>query len=66
MLEKDPGSLKVSREQAYKTYKLGGAVSELLYSPAAYGIDLSQKDMPRPRECFTPGRYLRMRVVAAT
>ncbi len=36
--------------QAYKTYKLGGSASELLYSPATYGIDLSHKDMPRPRE----------------
>jgi hypothetical protein len=35
--------------QAFKTYRLGGKMSELLYSPAAYGIDLSHKDMPRPR-----------------
>lgn len=35
-------------QQAYKTYRLGGEVSELLYSPAAYGIDLSSlKDMVR-------------------
>lgn len=34
--------------QAYQTYKLGGKISELLYSPAAYGIDLSSKDMPKP------------------
>ena len=34
--------------QAYKTYKLGGNISELLYSPATYGIDLSHKDVPRP------------------
>ena len=25
-------------------------MSELLYSPAAYGIDLSSKDMPKPRK----------------
>lgn len=36
--------------QAYQTYKLGGKISELLYSPAAYGIDLSSKDMPKPSE----------------
>ena len=35
--------------QAYKTYRLGGKLSELLYSPAAFGIDLSHQDMPRPR-----------------
>lgn len=29
--------------QAYKTYKLGGTLSELLYSPALYGVDLSGK-----------------------
>lgn len=28
--------------QAYKTYRLGGEISELLYSPATYGIDLSR------------------------
>ena len=36
--------------QAFQTYKLGGKMSELLYSPAAYGIDLSSKDMPKPRK----------------
>jgi hypothetical protein len=35
--------------QAYTTYKLGGQISELLYSPATYGIDLSAKDMIKPR-----------------
>lgn len=35
--------------QAYKAYKLGGKVSELLYSPALYGIDLSAQNMPKPR-----------------
>ena len=38
--------------QAYKTYRLGGKMSELLYSPATYGIDLSHKDTPRPRALF--------------
>ena len=36
--------------QAFQTYKLGGKMSELLYSPAAYGIDMSSKDMPKPRK----------------
>ena len=38
--------------QAYQTYKLGGKISELLYSPAAYGIDMSSKDMPKPSKPF--------------
>lgn len=40
--------------QAYKTYRLGGQVSELLYSPAAYGIDLSARDALRPRARAAP------------
>lgn len=40
--------------QAYKTYKLGGKVSELLYSPAAYGIDVSARDAPKPRARSSP------------
>ncbi|EIE25653.1 galactose oxidase [Coccomyxa subellipsoidea C-169] len=40
--------------KAYKTYKLGGNISELLYSPATYGIDLSHKDVPRPRARANP------------
>ncbi|KAK9823375.1 hypothetical protein WJX72_002326 [[Myrmecia] bisecta] len=40
--------------KAYKTYKLGGQVSELLYSPATYGVDFSAKDMPRPRGRASP------------
>ena len=39
---------------AYKAYRLGGQVSELLYSPAAYGIDLSAKDMLKPRARSAP------------
>ncbi|GAX74960.1 hypothetical protein CEUSTIGMA_g2406.t1 [Chlamydomonas eustigma] len=35
--------------KAYRTYKLGGVVSELLYSPAAYGIDMSIRNMPKPK-----------------
>lgn len=35
--------------KAYKTYQLGGKLNELLYSPALYGVDLSGKDMPKPR-----------------
>jgi hypothetical protein len=40
--------------QAYKAYKLGGKVSELLYSPALYGIDLSAQNMPKPRARCSP------------
>jgi hypothetical protein len=39
---------------AMKAYKLGGQVSELLYSPATYGIDLSAKDMMKPRARSAP------------
>jgi Galactose oxidase, central domain/IQ calmodulin-binding motif len=35
--------------QAFKVYKMGGAISEVLYSPAAYGVDLSSRGAPRPR-----------------
>lgn len=38
-----PHSACLPRLQAYKTYKLGGEISELLYSPATYGIDFSSK-----------------------
>ncbi len=49
--------------QAYKSYRLGGSISELLYSPALYGIDLSAADAPRPRArssamCCTVGNNL--------
>ena len=49
--------------QAYKSYRLGGSISELLYSPALYGIDLSAADAPRPRArssamCCTVGHTL--------
>ncbi|KAL0055849.1 hypothetical protein WJX82_005035 [Trebouxia sp. C0006] len=40
--------------KAYKAYKLGGKVSELLYSPALYGIDLSAQNMPKPRARCSP------------
>ena len=40
--------------QAYKTYRLGGEISELLYSPATYGIDLSSKDWIKPRARAAP------------
>ena len=40
--------------QAYKAYKLGGKVTELLYSPALYGIDLSAQNMPKPRARAAP------------
>ena len=35
--------------QAFKVYQTGGAISEVLYSPAAYGVDLSSKAAPKPR-----------------
>lgn len=35
--------------KAYTTYRLGGQISELLYSPAAYGLDLSIRNAPKPR-----------------
>lgn len=35
--------------QAYTTYKLGGKLSEMLYSPATYGVDFSGKHLPRPK-----------------
>jgi hypothetical protein len=35
--------------KAYKLYKIGGAISEVLYSPAAYGVDLSSRNAPKPR-----------------
>ena len=49
--------------QAYKSYRLGGSISELLYSPALYGIDLSTADAPRPQArssamCCTVGNDL--------
>lgn len=40
--------------KAYKAYKLGGKVSELLYSPALYGIALSAQNMPKPRARCSP------------
>eukprot|EP00884_Botryococcus_braunii_P008682 jgi/Botrbrau1/17815/Bobra.0127s0060.1 len=40
--------------KAYKTYKLGGKISELLYSPAAYGIDLSSQHILKPRARANP------------
>ena len=30
-------------------YKLGGKLSEMLYSPATYGVDFSGKNLPRPK-----------------
>lgn len=39
--------------KAYQTYRMGGQISELLYSPAAYGIDLSAAG-PKPRARSAP------------
>jgi len=36
-------------QKAYKAYKVGGVISEILYSPAAYGLDLSVLNLPKPR-----------------
>jgi hypothetical protein len=35
--------------KAFKLYQIGGAISEVLYSPAAYGVDLSSSNAPKPR-----------------
>lgn len=40
--------------QAYNTYKLGGKMSELLYSPATYGVDFNSKTFLRPRARQAP------------
>ena len=40
--------------QAYKAYQMGGKVSELLYSPALFGVDLSAQNMPKPRARSSP------------
>ena len=40
--------------QAYQTYKLGGKVSELLYSPATYGVDFGSKALLKPRARQAP------------
>eukprot|EP00879_Flechtneria_rotunda_P026279 GHRR01028011.1.p1 GENE.GHRR01028011.1~~GHRR01028011.1.p1 ORF type:complete len:302 (+),score=148.67 GHRR01028011.1:202-1107(+) len=40
--------------KAYKLYQLGGVVSEILYSPAAYGLDMSVMNMPKPRARISP------------
>ncbi|GLI65322.1 hypothetical protein VaNZ11_008865 [Volvox africanus] len=35
--------------KAYQLYRIGGVVSEILYSPAMYGLDLSVLNMPKPK-----------------
>jgi hypothetical protein len=35
--------------KAYTLYRIGGVVSEILYSPAAYGLDLSVLNQPKPK-----------------
>ncbi|KAL4432778.1 hypothetical protein ABPG77_008104 [Micractinium sp. CCAP 211/92] len=42
------------RQVGYKTYRLGGQISELLYSPATYGVDFSSKDLIKPRARAAP------------
>ena len=37
-----------------KHEKVGGVVSELLYSPAAYGLDMSVRNAPKPRARISP------------
>jgi hypothetical protein len=34
--------------------QVGGVMSELLYSPAAYGLDMSVRNMPKPRARISP------------
>lgn len=41
--------------KAFKLYKIGGTISEVLYSPAAYGVDLSSLNAPRPRARINAG-----------
>ena len=40
--------------QAFKTYQLGGKTSELLYSPATYGVDFGAANMIKPRARRNP------------
>ncbi|CAG9464016.1 unnamed protein product [Pedinophyceae sp. YPF-701] len=35
--------------KAYVAYRVGGVVSELLYSPASYGVDPGSRNTPKPR-----------------
>lgn len=35
--------------KAMTLYRIGGMISEVLYSPAAYGVDLSSQNAPKPR-----------------
>ncbi|GLC36147.1 hypothetical protein PLESTB_001375400 [Pleodorina starrii] len=35
--------------KAYQLYRIGGVVSEILYSPATYGLDLSVLNIPKPK-----------------
>lgn len=44
--------------KAYSVYKVGGKVSELLYSPATYGIDWNSKDLIRPRARSAPTLFV--------
>ena len=52
--------------QAYKTYKLGGKLSEMLYSPATYGVDFGggggRDKLPRPKVITTLTLTLRLTV----
>jgi N-acetylneuraminic acid mutarotase len=44
--------------KAYEVYKVGGKVSELLYSPATYGIDWDSKELIRPRARSAPTLFV--------
>lgn len=35
--------------KAMRLYRIGGTISEVLYSPAAYGVDLTSRNAPKPR-----------------
>jgi N-acetylneuraminic acid mutarotase len=44
--------------KAYETYRVGGKISELLYSPATYGIDWDSKELIRPRARSAPSLFV--------
>ena len=52
-----PHTFHTQVRKAYKTYRLGGEISELLYSPAAYGLDMSIKNMPKSKGRIDAGMY---------
>lgn len=53
-------------QKAYTLYKIGGVVSELLYSPAAYGLDMSVLNAPKPKARICTMVSKRLPACAAT